>query len=163
MKIGEEEKSRNLLAKLSHEDWLYWHGQPKPLEQCLADSNKLTINEEIRGKNVILVAEENGATMGLCWCTVVDRGIDKQGEIAEFYVEKEYRGKGVGKELLEAAKQLFIDEKVEVAFVWTHYGNEAAISLYKNVGFKEVTQLVMAFVPSGENTTNTASRRPQAE
>jgi PhnO protein len=83
----------------------------------------------------------------VCWCTLVDRGIDRQGEIAEFYIEEEHRGKGTGKELLEAAKQFFTRERAEVVFVWTHHGNEAAIELYKNAGFKEVTQLVMAHIP----------------
>lgn len=77
--------------------------------------------------------------MGLCWCTIVDRGIDKQAEIAEFYVERRHRGKGIGKELIKAAKQLFINEHVEVAFVWTHHGNKAALKLYKDAGFKEGT------------------------
>jgi ribosomal protein S18 acetylase RimI-like enzyme len=88
--------------------------------------------------------------VGLCWCTIVDRGVDKQGEVAEFYVESEFRGKGVGKELMAAAKQLFVDEQVVVAFVWTHHGNKAAIELYKNAGFKQVDQLVMTYVPSNK-------------
>jgi L-amino acid N-acyltransferase YncA len=46
-----------------------------------------------------------------------------------------------------AAKQLFIDEHVEVAFVWTHHENDAAVRLFENAGFKQVTQLVLAFVP----------------
>jgi len=79
---------------------------------------------------------------------VVDRGVDRQGEIAEFYVEREYRSIGLGKELIEIAKQFFLNEKAGVAFVWTHRGNEAAMRLFKNAGFKEVTQIVMAFVPT---------------
>jgi putative acetyltransferase len=113
----------------------------------------MRISEKVEGKNVIFVAEEEGNLVGLCWCTIVDRGIDKQAEIAEFYVGDEYRGKGLGKELLEAAKQLFINEGVEAAFVWTHHGNEAAIRLYKDAGFKEVDQLVMALVLSGNEIT----------
>lgn len=89
--------------------------------------------------------------IGLCWCTIVDRGVDKQGELVEFYVEREFRGRGIGKELITVAKQLFINEQVEVAFAWTHHGNNAAIKLYENAGFKEVDQLVMAFVPSDKN------------
>jgi len=153
MKREEEDKVRALIAKLSYEDQTYWRKQTKTLEEYLAESGKMSISEEIRGKSVIFVAEEGGAIVGLCWCTIVDRGVDKQGEIAEFYVESEYRGKGIGKELITAAKQLFINERVEVAFVWTHHGKKAAIELYKNAGFKEVDQLVMAFVPANKNKT----------
>lgn len=151
MKLGEEDCIRALLARLSYEDQTFWRKQAKRLKEYLSKSSKIRVGEEIKGKNVILVAEEDSKIVGLCWCTIVDRGIDKQGEIAEFYVEKEYRGKNIGAELMAAAKQLFINEQVEVAFAWTHHGNEVAIKLYKNAGFKEVDQLVMALVLSTKN------------
>ena len=152
MQRGEEDKVRALIAKLSYEDQVFWRKQTKPLEEYLAESSRIPVSEEIGGKNVIFVAEEDGVIVGLCWCTIVDRGVDKQGEVVEFYVEGEFRGKGTGKELITAAKRLFINEQVGVAFVWTHHGNKAAIKLYKNAGFKEVEQLVMAFVTSNKKT-----------
>jgi ribosomal protein S18 acetylase RimI-like enzyme len=148
MKYGEEDRVRTLIARLSYEDQTYWRKQFKTLENYLAESKRTSISEKIEGKNVILVAEEKDLIVGLCWCTIVNRGIDKQGEIAEFYVENEYRGKGLGKELLAAATKLFAEEQVEVAFAWTHHSNKAAIDLYRNAGFKEVDQLVMALVPT---------------
>ncbi len=150
MRHGEEDEVRALIAKLTYEDQVFWRKQTKPLEEYLAESTRIPVSEEIEARNVIFVAEEDGVIVGLCWCTIVDRGVDKQGEVVEFYVEKEYRGKGLGKELLTAAKQLFVNEQVEVAFVWTHHDNKEAIKLYKDVGFKEVDQLVMAFVPSSK-------------
>ena len=151
MKYGEEDRVRTILAKLDYEDQVFHCKQPKSLEQCLAESSNVSLPERIEGKNAIFVAEEGGKVIGLCWCTVVDRGVDKQGEVAEFYVEEEFRGKGIGNELIAVAKQFFIDEKVTVAFVWTHRGNEPAIELYKSASFKEVDQLVMAFIPPKEN------------
>ncbi len=153
MKRGEENEIRKLLGKLSFEDQTFWRKQTKTLEACLMESNKKPVGEDVKGRNVIIVAEEDGNIVGLCWCTIVDRGIDKQAEIAEFYIEKEYRGKGIGEELIEAAKQLFNNEQVEVAFVWTHHGNEAAIKLYRKAGFKKVDQLVMAFTRSDAEKT----------
>jgi ribosomal protein S18 acetylase RimI-like enzyme len=73
--------------------------------------------------------------------------VDKQGEIAESYVEERFRRRRIGRELGMAAKQVFIDEHVEVAFAWTHYENKEAVRLYESAGFKRVTQLVLAFVP----------------
>jgi ribosomal protein S18 acetylase RimI-like enzyme len=151
MKHEEEDSVRTILAKLDYEDHVFHRKQAKSLEQWLAESSNVSLTERIEGKNVVFVAEEDGKVVGLCWCTVVDRGVDKQGEIAEFYVEEGFRGKGIGNELIAAAKQFFINEKVTVAFVWTHRGNESAIELYKNAGFKEVDQLVMAFAPPKEN------------
>lgn len=148
MELGEEDEVRRLLAKLSHEDQTLWQKQTKPLEEYLEKYSKMPVSHMINGKNAIFVAEEDRKIIGLCWCTIVDRGIDRQGEIAEFYMEEDYRGKGQGKELLETAKRFFTKEKVEVVFVWTHHGNEAAIKLYRNAGFKEVTQIVMAYIPT---------------
>ena len=153
MKSGDEDGIRVLIAKLSFEDQTFWRKQPKSLEEYLAESGRIPITEEIEGKNVIFVAENDGMIVGLCWCTIVDRGVDKQAEVVEFFVEREYRGKGVGNGLITTAKQLFMNEQVEVAFAWTHYDNKAAIKLYKNAGFKEVDQLVMAFIPSNKNKT----------
>ena len=151
MKHGEEDRVRAILAKLDYEDQVFHRKQAKSLEQWLAESSNVSITKRIEGKNVVFVAEEDGKVVGLCWCTVVDRGVDKQGEIAEFYVEEGFRGKGIGNALIAAAKQFFIDEKVTVAFVWSHRGNEPAIELYRNVGFREVDQLVMAFIPRKES------------
>ncbi|UCH32844.1 MAG: GNAT family N-acetyltransferase [Candidatus Bathyarchaeota archaeon] len=109
--------------------------------------SKIPINHVIKGKNAILVAEEERKIVGLCWCTLMDRGIDRQGEIAEFYIEEEHRDRGIGKELLETAKRFFTRGRAEVVFVWARHGNEAAKKLYRNAGFKEVTQLVRAYIP----------------
>jgi len=146
MKLGEEEQVRRLLAELSLEDQTFWRKQAELLEEYLQKYSRIPISQVVEGKNAIFVAEE-GKIVGLCWCTLVDRGIDRQGEIAEFYIGEEHRGRGIGKELLETAKQFFTRERAEVMFVWTHHGNEAAIKLYKNVGFKKVTQLVIAYIP----------------
>jgi ribosomal protein S18 acetylase RimI-like enzyme len=149
---------RTLIAKLDFEDQTLWRKQLKSLEECLQKSNAIRISREIEGKNAIFVADEEGKIVGFCWCTVVDRGVDRQGEIAEFYVEKDFRSRGIGRDLIAVAKQFFIDEKVEVAFVWTHHANQAAIELYKMAGFNEVTQLVMAFVPTTQSTNQSAEK-----
>lgn len=151
VKRGDEDRIRELLAKLDYEDQIYWTGQAETLEERQAKRSQTRISEDIEAKSVVFVAEEDGTVVGFCWCVVVDRGMDKQGEIAALYVEKEYRGKRIGRELVEAAKRLFIQEQLTVAFVWTHYGNEDAIRLYENAGFKRVKQLALAFVPRSES------------
>ncbi len=155
MKHGEENEIRTLYAKLSFEDQTLWRKKIKPIREYLVEASEMPIAEEIKGKNVILVAEEDGTIVGFCWCTIVDRGVDKQAEIAEFYVEKEYRGKGLGSALLAAARQLVLNEEVEIAFAWTHQGNKEAIELYKSAGFKKVDQLVMAFIPQRQEGSST--------
>jgi len=150
MKQGEEDKVREFIAKLEHEDQTLWRNKTKPLEEYSAKSNKLPIISELEGKNVIFVAEKDGKIAGLCWCIIVDRGVDKQSELSKFYIEKDYRNKGIDRELVTPARQLFIDDRVNVASVWTHHDHNAAIKLY-HAGFKEVKQLVVVFVPTDKS------------
>jgi ribosomal protein S18 acetylase RimI-like enzyme len=145
MKPGEEDQVRALYAKLSFENQAFWREQTKPLKDYLTEARGIRMSGDLQGKNVILVAEQDEVVVGFCWCSIVNRGVDKQAEIAELYVDRKYRGKGVGEELLVAAKQLLAGEHVDVAFVWAHQGNKEAIELYRRVGFKEVDQLVLAF------------------
>jgi ribosomal protein S18 acetylase RimI-like enzyme len=147
MKRGEEDKIRELIARLEHEDQSFRRKEPKPLSEYMEKRCSVLVRTRITGKNVILVAEEDRRIVGLCWITITDRGVDKQGEIAGFYVENRFRRRGIGQELLMAARQVFINERVEVAFAWTHYENRAAVRLYEKAGFKQVTQLVLVFVP----------------
>jgi ribosomal protein S18 acetylase RimI-like enzyme len=147
MERGEEDKVRGLIARLEYEDQVFRRNQSRPLSKCMEKRSSAPVRRRIAGKNVILVAEEDSTIMGLCWITIIDRGLDKQGEIAEFCVEKRFRRRGIGRELVMAAKQLFIDEHVNVAFAWTHHENKPAVKLYEKAGFKQVTQLVLAFVP----------------
>ena len=72
MKLGEEEKVRRLIAKLSYENQAFWRKQTKSLEEYLEECSKMSVSVEIEGKNAIFVAEENDKIIGLCWCTIVD-------------------------------------------------------------------------------------------
>jgi ribosomal protein S18 acetylase RimI-like enzyme len=138
-----------LLAKLDFEEQMgLQHRRIKPFEELLIEKKKLEISTEVAAKNVIFVAELNETIVGLCWCTIVDNSLSKVGEIEEFYVMPQYRGKGIGVELLRAATNLFKEEKVEVAFVWTLKERKAAIEAYKKAGFKKCREPVFYYSPS---------------
>lgn len=53
-----------------------------------------------------------------------------------------YRGKGVGKALLEATIALYQREQVEIATLEAFEQNEKAISLYKKMGYRVVDRLL---------------------
>jgi len=93
MEFGEEDEVRRLLAELSFEDQTLWRKEAKPFLECLEKYSRVPISRAVDGKNAIFIAEEEGKIIGLCWCTLVDRGIDRQGEISEFYIKEEHRGK----------------------------------------------------------------------
>lgn len=58
----------------------------------------------------------------------------------DLYVDKSYRGKGIGKALIEQAKQLCKDENNKGLAIQTAFDNPAQ-NLYMRLGFKKDTDL----------------------
>jgi ribosomal-protein-alanine N-acetyltransferase len=82
---------------------------------------------------IYLVAEEDGNIMGYCGMYRVFN----EGEIVNVAVAEAYRRRQVASKLLE---QLFIESselKVDNFFLEVRESNEAAIQLYKKLGFTE--------------------------
>lgn len=110
------------------------------------------IPSAFRGENVIYaVRDEVGAVVGFCWIVLYDPGTGLEGEVAELYVAEAHRGRGVGEMLVRQAVRLFADRGVTLGYVWTRPDNEAAIKLYRNVGFETNRQLVMTWYPVDSN------------
>lgn len=57
-------------------------------------------------------------------------------------VSPEFRGQGLGKILVEAALELYVEHGVEIATLEALINNEVAISLYKKCGYEIIDQLV---------------------
>lgn len=93
--------------------------------------------ETISGDAVAVVSEESGKVVGLCEITRL-RPKSDMGHIGTLgiAIRKEYRGRGIGRELLKKALELsegkFLIVKLEVFTI-----NKGAIQLYKEMGFKE--------------------------
>jgi RimJ/RimL family protein N-acetyltransferase len=89
-----------------------------------------------QGRNIAFVAEESGHVVGLCEVGRLqsDHEVSHRGELG-ISVKKEFRGKGIGSELLtrtlECCKGKF--EIVELSVFTT---NEVAKKLYRKYGFK---------------------------
>ncbi len=82
-------------------------------------------------KNLYLVAKDGDEIVAYCglW------GIMDEGHITNVAVKENYRGKGIGKKMLNKLLELG-KEKGLVAFTLeVRIGNVAAINLYKNLGF----------------------------
>ncbi|HEY8678021.1 MAG TPA: GNAT family N-acetyltransferase [Candidatus Dormibacteraeota bacterium] len=99
------------------------------------------------GENVILAARTGERLVGLCWCVLFDPGTGLEGEVAEVYVEPEYRSKGLGGRLLRQAVELFRERNVTFACVWTRDSNPQAVRLYEEAGFRRTEQLVLTWLP----------------
>ena len=99
------------------------------------------------GENVILAARAGDRVIGLCWCVLFDPGTGLEGEVAEVYVDPEFRSRGIGGRLLRQAVELFRQRNVTFAAVWTRESNPQAVRLYEEAGFRRTEQLVLTWLP----------------
>ena len=88
-------------------------------------------------KHPILVAEQDGRTVG--WASL-SRWSDRRGysgtaEVS-LYVEKEHRGKGIGKKLLKVITQDGEKAGIHTVIAQIVEGNEPSINLFKHEGFE---------------------------
>ncbi len=69
------------------------------------------------------------------------------GCLSNFYLEEEYRGKGIGKVLVEMSmKWLKGFPKVEDYFVFVSNGNDEALNFYKGRGFVYSNEVLDGFI-----------------
>lgn len=128
------------------------------LQQYLADIDKEGYNivgedyrekyfektmEDIKRCNgKILLFEENEKIVGLIIGIInndetkrYDFTAPKRGRITELIVDKEYRGKGIGKKLLLEMKEYLKSNDCEKILIAVFGYNESAIKFYKENGF----------------------------
>lgn len=91
-------------------------------------------------KNIALVAEDNGEVVGYIVVTLYSQPFLKENPIAELenmFVDESYRGKGIGKRLVEKAKRLAKEKGAKRFKVEAAAQNEKAIKFYKSCGFED--------------------------
>jgi ribosomal protein S18 acetylase RimI-like enzyme len=99
------------------------------------------------GENVILAARAAGTVVGLCWCVLFNPGTGLEAEVAEVYVNPNFRSQGIGGKLLRQAVELFRQRNVTFAAVWTRENNPQAVRVYEEAGFRRTEQLVLTWLP----------------
>ena len=74
-----------------------------------------------------LVAELDGLIVGFgCWSA--------EGEISALYILKEFQGRGVGRQLMEALLTKLASHRQ--VHLWVLHGNDKAIAFYQHMGFR---------------------------
>ena len=63
--------------------------------------------------------------------------IKKYGYVSDLYVDKKYRGKGIGKKLLKKSKEFFRKNKLKFMSLEINHNNDPSIKFYEKYGFKE--------------------------
>ncbi len=103
-----------------------------------------SLGERIGGENQLcFVAEENDTVVGCIFCRTNDIppfiAIKKTGYIAETIVTKSARGKGIGNQLVNTAKEWFLENKCEAMELQVAVKNEAGIRFWERLGFSPST------------------------
>lgn len=99
------------------------------------------ILKNIKGENtVVFVAEVNGKIVGysLGWVSQPWAYKGKRGYICDCFVEKTYRRRGIGRALIEAMLNWFVDKGVECVEADVYSSNTPSLMLFKGLGFEEV-------------------------
>lgn len=80
------------------------------------------------------MAWEGGSLIGFCWTKIHEDGV---GEIYVIGVAPEHQGRGLGRALvLEGLRYLADDRNLARGMLYVDAGNDAALALYENVGFR---------------------------
>ena len=101
-----------------------------------------TLEEVKKCNGKILLYEDNEKIVGLVVGLINNDEADrydfkapKRGRITELIVEKEYRGKQIGKQLLDAMKEYLKSAKCEKILIAVFGYNESAIKFYEKNGY----------------------------
>lgn len=93
-------------------------------------------------ENGLFVLDDEGQTVGFVW--VVMR-MDLQGafgSVDQIYLRESYRGRGLGRLLMDQAHQFIINQGVRVARLYVTEDNRSAVKLYQGEGY-QVTRFEM--------------------
>ena len=89
-------------------------------------------------KSVLFVAEHDGQPIGCCGIYPTAGLPEKCVELVKFYLPKEARGKGIGKELMEKS----IETAIEMGYLQMYLESlpdfSKAISIYEKQGFQRI-------------------------
>ena len=90
----------------------------------------------------ILILEREGQIAGFIGFSAfavnrkfINAGVKHYGMISEVYVQDNYRGQGLAKELVKAAERYFKDWGITLVLVEALMENRAAQSIYEELGF----------------------------
>ena len=99
------------------------------------------IIEKINNEHKVFVASSEGKLLGYVFCEANPNF--SEGDIHFIAVTPHARNRGIGRQLLnESLKFLFSFHEINEITLCVNRSNEAAISIYKKVGFEEQHQLV---------------------
>ena len=110
-----------------------------------------------RFPETFIVAEENGEIAGYTMCRIEVGlsnygfgGLIKKGHVVSIAVLPQHRRKGIAQAVINRALEGMKYYKAKQCFLEVRVTNEAAISLYKKLGF-EITRTINGYYSDGED------------
>jgi ribosomal-protein-alanine N-acetyltransferase len=110
-----------------------------------------------RFPETFVIAEENEKIMGYIMCRIEVGlsnfgfgGLVRKGHVVSLAILPQYRRRGVAKAVINKALEGMAYYKAKQGFLEVRVTNEAAISLYKNLGF-EITRTINGYYSDGED------------
>ncbi|MDU2065637.1 MAG: helix-turn-helix domain-containing GNAT family N-acetyltransferase [Sporomusaceae bacterium] len=112
------------------------YGLTGSFEKYVLDSLTKYIDEQPEGE--VWVGEDNGQIIG--FIAIVSTG-ENEAQLRWFLLEPEYRGAGLGRQLMKTAIDYCKQKNFRHVFLWTFQELCAARHLYKNFGFTLTEQV----------------------
>lgn len=91
--------------------------------------------DKFRAQDKIFIAEENKKIVGFIWVCYIWYGISSAGYIENLYIEKKYRERDIGRQLVNHALKYFRRLKIKV-IIAVSVGKKR-LRFYDKLGFKK--------------------------
>lgn len=128
---GEEDKLAQLQNRAYAGSWGY---NPNTVEEITFHANSSTCSRQD-----VILARDGDRAVGYCWTAVVcEKGMPsaRKGRIHMLGVDPDYRGKGIGRELMMAGLARLRSRGLNGAELTVDSQNKVAFALYESVGFE---------------------------
>jgi len=95
--------------------------------------------KKIKTFGIKIVAEENGKEIGGCFIYLIKNRLHEElyALLEDVYVDKNFRGRGIGTELVRKAIELAKNLNCYKIIAISRFGREKIHEWYQNLGFKK--------------------------
>jgi GNAT superfamily N-acetyltransferase len=117
------------------------HLKPVPSQEIPESVFVNSFEESLRGDHFFFAADVDGKMIGYIFAEIQDVSapqayeIKKVGFIDSLFVKSEYRGQGIGKELIKRAEEWTKSKGCNICTIGVRDENKEALKLYEALGF----------------------------
>jgi mycothiol synthase len=131
LRAGEEARLAEIQNRSFTGDWGY---NPNTVEDIVH-----AVGKAGNASEWICLALDKERPAGYCWVRIEhDRQGKRYGRVSMLGVDPDYRGRGIGRELLLAGLSCLKSKRLRVARLTVDSENLVAESLYRSIGFKKI-------------------------